>query len=120
MAKVVRDAVFVFNLDGERKQLSFIKLPCSVWAEVKRLFDFTQMSLVQGIVEGDVVAVGAFIWLERKQHERDLRWSTVQREMDQWNHDFDLLSAVIDGEVIFAEGEEEPEPEEEPDPTKAV
>jgi hypothetical protein len=112
---LVPDIVIIFQLDGERKQLSYRKIPFSGWSELKAALGFTPMTLGDAMISADLEAVGALIWLERKQRERDLRWPEVRRLLDREDHSLEVLGAIVDGEVVMGEDDT---PGREPDPTK--
>jgi hypothetical protein len=122
MASLVPDIVLIFKTGEERRELHYKRLPFTAWQELKANLGFTPLSLISGIGEFDLEAVGAVIWLERKQGDRKLRWSEVRRELESDEIEFEFLVGLEDGKVIFgdeeeAEAEAAHEPEEELDPT---
>ena len=114
----VENIVLTFRVNGEEKTLSYNKLPFSAWSELKGQLNFTPRTLLAAVGDFDVEAVGALIWLERKQRERDLRWRTVAREFETGDWEFDPIRTTIDGEVVFEADDATSPTEEEPDPTK--
>lgn len=99
----------VFELDGEEKRLDFRKVPFSAWGELKRELGFTVASLIDALGAVDVTAYGALMWLERRQHDRSLKWATVQRELEQAETDTGFrFKRFLSGSEL-----------EEPDPPRA-
>jgi hypothetical protein len=103
---IVSDIVYVFKLNGERKELHYRKIPFSGWSELKSQLGFTPTTLLESLVGGDLEAVGAMIWLERKQRERMLRWNDVRRELERDEVDFEGVGMIADGQVVAGEEDE--------------
>jgi hypothetical protein len=101
---LVENVEILFNLNGERKSLRYRRLPFSVWSELKAQLKFTSMSLLEAWMGGDVEAVGAIIWLERRQSERTLRWPTVRAELERDECEFEAVGAGIDCEIEYLPG----------------
>ena len=112
---LVPDIVIAFKLDGTAKELDYRKLPFTTWQELKAALGFTPLSLLEALSAVDMEAVGAIIWLERKQHERRLAWREIVRDLDKEDHTFHLEAARVDGEVVA--GDEEVVPASVVDPT---
>lgn len=115
---LVPDVVLIFNVNGKRKELHYRKLPFSVWSELKAALAFTPTTLIDSISHSDVEAIGALIWLERKQADRKITWNDIRRELEREDVTFEALGVVIDGQTMV--GEETPTKEPDADPTGAV
>jgi hypothetical protein len=116
---LVPDIVLVFKLNGVRKELHYRKISFSAWSELKAQLGFTPLTLGSAMALVDQEALGAIIWLERKQRERNLRWSEVRRDIENNDYELDYVGTIIDGVGEFDE-EDEPAPEVEADPTIAA
>lgn len=112
---LVPDIAIVFTLNGQRKELRYRNLPFSIWSELKSQLSFTPTSLLDAVQNYDLEALGAIIWLERKQHERTLRWPEVRADLERNDADLEFLNASVDGRFILGEESNEAEP----DPTPA-
>ena len=118
---LVPDIVLVFKLNDERKELHYRKVPFSAWSELKQQLGFTAGTLIGALGTVDLEAIGAVIWLERKQHERSLRWTDVRGSLERDEYDFEAVDVITDGESMNGEDDDPAPPEEdaEPDPTPA-
>ena len=115
---MVPDVQLVFRFNGKRKVLNYRKLPFSVWSELKAQLAFTPFSLIDAAQSYDLEALGAIIWLERKQLERALRWPEVRRALEHDDVDFEFVDAIVNGEAAVGE-EDEAAAEAQADPTTA-
>ena len=114
---ILKDVVIVFRLNGERKEFHYRKLLFKAWRDLLDQFSLTPSDLIARVSRQDVVAIGALIWLERRQREPHLSWSQFERESDIMEYDFEPKGAVIDGDTSLL-SEDEPWPAAEPpDPT---
>lgn len=105
------NVVVVFEVNGQRKRLDYRKLPFSAWSELKAALSFTPVSLLEAMATFDLEAIAALVWLERKQHERGLRWHVVKDELETADIDFNPVDMIIDGRSrMGAPTEEEPDP----------
>jgi hypothetical protein len=118
---VIPNVSIIFKLDGQRQRLDFRRLPFSVWGELKRELGFTPRSLLDALDNVDVEAIGALIWLERRQHNRRLPWAEVRRELETAGAEleFEPLDVLAEGKSLFGSDEEEAEEDAETDPTTA-
>jgi hypothetical protein len=122
---LIPDMVLVFRLDGVRKELHFRKLPFSAWSELKAQLNFTPLSMIEAAGTVDLEAIGAIIWLERKQRERQLRWNTVRQELEHMEDspEFQIVGVINAGRVEFGEEAEvlgSAPPADDEDPTTAA
>ena len=109
---LVPDVVLIFKLNEERKELNYRKLPFSAWTELKASLGFTPMTLLSAVSDFDLEAIGGVIWMERKQHEKALRWNDVRRELERDDATFESVGVIVDGVTDMMEDEEAA-----PDPT---
>lgn len=119
---LVDDVRLEFRVNGELRTLEYRKVTFGTWADLKKMLGFTPSTLLRGVGDGDVEALGALIWLERRQRERDLNWMSVRRELEREEHSLEPLRAVVNGEVVFDVGDiaaDTSSSEDEPDPTSA-
>lgn len=116
---LVPDIRITFETNGQRKELSYRKLPFSAWSELKGALGFTPVSLLEAVETYDLEAFGAIIWLERKQQERQLRWVEVRRVLEKEDVDFEFVNGYFNGIAVRDEEEVPPIASDEPDPTPA-
>ena len=90
---LVPDINIQFRLNGEVKTLRFKDLPFSAWSDLKNKLQFTPWTVIEAVQKFDLEAIGALIWLERRQHERMLQWATVQRELERGDTEFEFVDA---------------------------
>ncbi len=115
MSNLVRDVVMVFDINGERKRLAFRRVPLATWQELKDRLGYTASSVIAAAGAGDVVALGALVWLTRRMYEPNLSWNSVRRQLDADELEVEWVDTLIDGESLAGD----PADEAEPDPTPA-
>ena len=109
---MVPDIKIKFSLDGNEQTLDYRRVPFVAWRELKAAVSFTPLTLVQEMARGDLDAIGAVIWLNRKQTARKLQFAEVQRDLADVG-EFELVDLIVKGQSQ-ATGEKD---EDEPDPT---
>lgn len=105
--KMVPDFVILFNLDGRPKRLDYQQIPFAGWSELKRQLGITPRGLTQAVLDFDVEAIAAVIWLERKQRERRLPFGDVLKELRADEPEFEFDRLIIDGEDTYGAADDE-------------
>lgn len=113
---MVPNLVIVFDLNGERHRLNFRRVSFNAWSELKRELGFTPKTIIDAVGDFDVEAIGAVIWLDRRQHDRKVQWGTVRQELERADPEpeFALVDFIGDGESLLGESLETPAEEEDP------
>lgn len=120
----VLDIKVDFVLNGRTLHLDFRKVPLAAWVDLKRSAQLTPGTIVSDSAQGDPLAVGALVFLERKQRERRLRWAQFypeyERMFEESGDDFVVTRMSVAGQEITDDDEhtvDDTGEDDEPDPT---
>lgn len=101
MAVGIPDVTIVFKLGERQRTLVYRKVPVAAWRQLKALQGHTPLKLFSAVVDADIDAIYALIWLERCQRERELNFPTVLQELDKSNDEFEIIYAEARGTPII-------------------
>jgi hypothetical protein len=89
-----------FRLGDRNLVLDYRKVPANGWRAIKSTTGFTQSTLIKAVLEADIDAVVALVYLERVQRERNLNYLTVQNELDAADTEFEFQALSANGNTI--------------------
>lgn len=105
--------VIQFTFGSRELTLDYRKISAATWSELKAVLGLTPQTVVTSLADWDIDAVGAVIWLERKQRERKLGWRAFRDELEgaDEDRDFQITEIIardpktgrwrtIDGEIV--------------------